>query len=154
MRKRRVFIDLDGVVVDFDAAMTEHGLSGDELKVINGAYLKMKPIEGALDAVREVIGLGYDVFIATKPPTGYPQAYAEKAEWVLRYLPELSRKIIITHDKGLLGDRRDILCDDRPHKANCFSFQGMLLRFESGYHWDEALIALHILAKSDRQQQL
>ncbi|NIP41340.1 MAG: hypothetical protein GWO28_01170, partial [candidate division Zixibacteria bacterium] len=69
-------------------------------------------------------------------------AYADKAAWVLEHLPELKRRIIITHDKGLLGDSGDYLCDDRPHKANCERFAGTLLRFVDGFHWPDALAML------------
>ena len=127
----RVFVDMDGVIVDFDAYRTAHGLTGDEVKRRPGAYLEMPAIPGALAAVRSVIGMGFEVWIATTPPT--------KAAWVLRELPELKRRIIVTHDKGLLGDDGDFLCDDRPHKANCERFAGTLLRFVDGYHWPQAL---------------
>lgn len=135
----RVFVDMDGVIVDFDAYKTAHGLTGDEVKRRPGAYLEMPAIPGALEAVRSLIGMGFEVWIATKPPTGVPYAYSDKAAWVLRELPELKRRIIVTHDKGLLGDAGDHLCDDRPHKANCERFAGTLLRFVDGYHWPQAL---------------
>ena len=135
----RVFVDMDGVLVDFDAHMKATGLSGDELKRIDGAYLAMPAIPGAIEAVRSLIGMGYEVWIATKPPTGVAYAYRDKAQWILDHIPELKRRIIITHDKGLLGDDGDFLCDDRPHKANCEEFAGTLLRFVDGYHWPQAL---------------
>lgn len=135
----RVFVDMDGVVVDFDRSMRELGLTGEQLKVIDGAYLAMKPIDGAIEAVRSLIGMGFDVWIATKPPTGVAYAYSDKAQWIFDHIPELKRKIIVTHDKGLLGDDGDYLCDDRPHKANCEQFKGTLLRFVDGYHWADAL---------------
>ena len=135
----RVFVDLDGVVVDFAAYMKKHNMTGDQVKKQNKAYLEMPSIPGAISAVRSLIGMGFDVWIATKPPTGIPHAYSDKAAWVLKNLPELKRKIILTHNKGLLGDSKDYLCDDRPHKADCESFSGTLLRFENGYHWKEAL---------------
>lgn len=135
----RIFVDMDGVIVDFDGYKKKLGMTGEEVKVIPGSYFKMEPIPGAIKAVRELIDLGFDVFIATKPPTGVPTAYSDKASWVYKYLPELSRKIIITHDKGLLGDKYDYLCDDRPHKANCEDFAGTFLKFINGYHWPEAL---------------
>jgi len=138
-RKRRVFVDMDGVIVDFDAYKTANGLTGEEVKRAPGAYLAMPAIPGAIEAVRSVIGMGFDVWIATKPPTGVPCAYSDKAAWIMEHLPELKRKIIITHDKGLLGDAHDFLCDDRPHKANCERFAGTLLRFVDGYHWPQAL---------------
>lgn len=138
-RKRRVFVDMDGVIVDFDAYKIANNMTGDEVKRTPGAYLAMPAIPGAVEAVRSVIGMGFDVWIATKPPTGVPYAYSDKAAWIMEHLPELKRKIIITHDKGLLGDAQDFLCDDRPHKANCERFAGSLLRFVDGYHWTQAL---------------
>lgn len=135
----RVFVDLDGVIVDFNAYRISKGMTGEEIKSLPGAYLEMPAIPGAIKAVRSLIGMGFAVWIATKPPTGIPHAYSDKAAWVLRELPELKRRIIITHDKGLLGDSGDYLCDDRPHKANCEAFAGTLLRFVEGFHWPQAL---------------
>lgn len=138
---------MDGVIVDFDAHMKTTGLAGEELKKIDGAYLAMPPIVGAIEAVRSLIGMGYEVWIATKPPTGVAYAYRDKAQWILDHIPELKRRIIITHDKGLLGDEGDFLCDDRPHKANCEQFKGTLLRFVDGYHWPQALDYFRSLRK-------
>lgn len=143
---RRVFIDMDGVIVDFDKFRDERGLSGDEVKCLKGAYLHMEPIPGAIEAVRSLIGMGFEVWLATKPPTGVAYAYSDKAAWVFQHLPELKRRIIITHDKGLLGGPQDFLCDDRPHKANCERFTGMLLRFVDGFHWPRALEVLREVA--------
>lgn len=137
--KRRVFLDMDGVVVNFDGYATALGLTGDEVKKVRGAYLEMQPAPGAMEAIKWLIGSGYDVWLATKPPTGIAFAYADKAEWVFTHLPELKRKLIITHDKGLLGDEKDILVDDRPHKANCEQFRGTLIRFINGETWDGVL---------------
>jgi len=137
--RRRVFVDMDGVIVDFDAFKNARGLTGEQVKCMPGAYLDMPAIPGAIAAVRSLIGMGYEVWIATKPPTGVPYAYADKAAWVLRYLPELKRRIIITHDKGLLGSDDDVLIDDRPHKANCERFAGTLIRFTDGMTWGDVL---------------
>lgn len=138
----RVFVDLDGVLVDFEGYLAEHNTTAQEVKHTPGAYLKMKPIPGGIRAVRGLIDEGYEVWIATKPPTGVPGAYGDKAAWVMQYLPELTRRIIITPDKGLLGDAGDYLLDDRPYKANCERFQGTLLRFVDGFHWSQAMDVL------------
>ena len=140
--KRRLFLDLDGVIVDFDAYAKRLALTGEQVKQRPNAYLAMDPIPGALAAVRSAIGMGFDVWIASKPPTGIAHAYSAKAEWVMTYLPELKRKIILTHDKGLLGGVNDILVDDRPHKANCEQFPGLLIPFKS---WGETLDILRVL---------
>jgi 5'(3')-deoxyribonucleotidase len=148
----RVFIDMDGVIVDFEGYMKSLQLTGDEVKRMPGAYLKMPPIDGAINAVRSVIGMGYEVWIATKPPTGIAYAYADKAAWIMEHLPELKRRIIITHDKSLLGDDGDWLCDDRPHKANCEQFEGTLLRFVDGFHWEEALDVLRLWSPNKKRK--
>ncbi len=135
----RIFIDLDGVVVDFDKYKLSLGKPGEWVKMQPGAYLAMEPIEGAIEAIRHLLKMEFDVMIATKPPTGVAHAYGEKAQWVLNHIPELERKIILMHDKGLLGDHGDFLIDDRPHKANCITFKGKLLIFSNNFKWNEIL---------------
>jgi len=150
-QRPRIFVDMDGVIVDFEAYKSERGLTGEEVKKTPNAYLEMPAIPGAISAVRTLIGMGFEVWIATKPPTGVPYAYSDKAAWIMRELPELKRRIIVTHDKGLLGDVGDFLCDDRPHKANCEMFQGTLLRFVDGYHWPQALEFFRSLQSQPQQ---
>lgn len=135
----RIFIDLDGVIVNFEEYKTALGITGDEVKRMPGAYLAMKPVPKAIEAVQVLISFGYEVWIATKPPTGIAFAYADKVTWVLEHLPHLKRRIILTHDKGLLGDSGDYLIDDRPHKANCLKFKGTLLVYEVGREWPELI---------------
>jgi 5'(3')-deoxyribonucleotidase len=139
-RAPRVFIDMDGVIVDFDGYAKSLGLNGDEMTRRPGAYLEMSPLPGAIEAVRSVIGMGYDAWLATKPPTGVAFAYSDKAQWVFDHLPELRRKLILTHDKGLL--KGDYLIDDRPHRANCSEFSGELIVFKEGMKWPEILVML------------
>lgn len=138
----RVFIDMDGVIVDFDSYMLHHGLTGDQAKRKVGAYLEMPPMTGAIAAVRSLIGAGYEVWVATKPPTGVAFAYADKVQWILNNLPELKRRIVMTHEKGFLGDEGDVLIDDRPHKAKCAEFRGRLIEFGKDYGWDQVLNSL------------
>ena len=137
----RIFIDMDGVLVDFDRYMREHSLTADEVKAKPGAYAEMQPMPDAIESVRTLIAQGHDVWIASKPPTAQPHAYADKVRWILTWLPELSRKIILTHDKGLLGGEADILIDDRPHKANCEAFKGYLIVFGSAEYngWEDVM---------------
>jgi 5'(3')-deoxyribonucleotidase len=144
----RIFVDMDGVVVDFDKCAKARCLTGDQLKRLPGAYLEMEPLPNAIAGVRSLIGMGFEVWLATKPPTGIPFAYADKAQWVLDHLPELKRRIIITHDKGLLGDEGDYLIDDRPHKANCEQFRGQLLPFTADFQWPEVLTYFRAVKKS------
>ncbi len=134
----RIFLDMDGVVVDFDGYKKRLGLGDDEIKGMDGAYLQMEAMPGAIEGIGKLIGAGYEVWLATKPPTGVAHAYSDKAEWVFRNLPGLKRRLIITHDKGLLGDEGDFLVDDQPEKANSREFRGSLLEFgKDGLGWPE-----------------
>lgn len=135
----RVFLDMDGVIVDFDGYMTENNLTADEVKKQKGAYLKMHCFPGALEGIKKLTELGYDIFLATKPPTGIAHAYSDKAEWVFQNIPDLKRKLIITNDKGLLGDEYDFLVDDRPDKANCKYFSGKLIVVVGKPNWDDII---------------
>lgn len=138
----RIFIEMDGVLADFDGLKRELGVEGEELKKMPGAFRYMMPIPGAIAGVRSLIGMGFECWVATKPPTGVLHAYADKAEWILHHLPELKRRIIMTHDKGLLGDMNDYLIDHRPHKANCEKFPGSLIHFGDGVTWEGVLATM------------
>jgi 5'(3')-deoxyribonucleotidase len=140
MSRRRIFLDQDGPLANFDGYMKKHNLKGDQIKVMEGAYLNLEPTVGAIEGVKSLNGMGkFDLWIATKPPVGIPFACADKVSWILKHFPDLKRKIIITHDKGLLGDYRDFLVDDRPHKANCESFAGTLIPFKDGMDWPQLI---------------
>lgn len=140
----RVFVDLDGVTVDFDGHMAKHQISADELKKVPGAYLEMESFPGALEGIRTLLAEGYDVFFATKPPTGIPHAYSDKAAWVFKHIPEMKRRLIITPDKGLLGDKDDILIDDRPQKANCLNFKGPIIIVVGTPDWKFIVDHVHL----------
>lgn len=146
----RIFIDMDGVIVDFDSYAKNLGLAGDEIKKRPGAYLEMQPLPDAIAAVKSLIGMGFEVWAATKPPTGIAFAYSDKAAWIFNHLPELKRKLILTHDKGLLGDSGDFLIDDRPHKANCQKFPGILITFKEGSRWSDILTFFSTVRKADK----
>lgn len=145
--KRRVFVDMDGVMADYAAAMVLHNVAGDVLKNMPNVYRELNPIEGAFETIRAIRDAGFEVWIATKTPTGNAQAYADKVHWILEHLPDFKRNIIITHDKGLLGNANDFLIDDRPHKANCENFPGKFIHFhEEQWTWKKIGIYFNALA--------
>jgi 5'(3')-deoxyribonucleotidase len=157
--KPRVFLDKDGVLGDFAKRRDELLFTSEQMKDTPGAYASIEVIPGAREAVSSIIGMGFEVFVATKPPTGRSFAYADKAEWVMRNFPELKRHIILTHDKGLLGNERDFLVDDRPHKANCDRFRGTLIPFhqrgEMGFKtWPQVLEQLRTYAPNRARAKL
>lgn len=149
----RVFVDMDGPLVNFEARMLELSMDSQKLKTMPGAYLDMEPEPGGIQAIHSLIGMRYEVWLATKPPTGIPWAYADKVGWVLNHLPELKRRIILTHDKGLLGDGGDFLIDDRIHKANCLSFKGQLMHYTPGA-WPVILEIFRVRRSIERNNRL
>lgn len=139
---RRVFIDLDGVTADFGTARDDSGHPSEIFKLLPGSYRNLKPLPGAIEAIRVLIARGFDVWIATKIPHDNPYAASEKLFWVKEYLPELFKSVIITPNKGTLGTSRDFLIDDRPHKAHISEFVGTLLTFgpRNEYQtWDQVI---------------
>jgi 5'(3')-deoxyribonucleotidase len=136
-RPLRIYVDMDGVIADFEANLK--GRNPKSVKLKPGTYIRLDPIEGAIEAVRKLIAAGHNVWIATKTPTHNLLADSEKKHWINEYIPELLDKTIITPDKGCL--RGDVLIDDRPHKANCESFEGTFIHFGSEEFptWNEVL---------------
>lgn len=146
----RFFCDMDGVLADYMGLVHKLGVDANEMKHMPGVFLQLDPIPGAIEGIRSVIGMGYDVFIATKPASRAPFSYADKATWILKHLPELRKKIVMTQDKGLLGCERDYLLDDRLHVANCDRFRGRQLLFGGMAFpsWSEVVV---FMSRQNRQ---
>lgn len=130
-----IFIDSDGPVADFDHDLQASGLEADVFKHLPGIYLWLPVTEGAA-AVLSILKKGDDenkfrVWILTKTPSGSPYAYTEKVLWYRRNFPWLEDRVILTHDKSLMGTENDILIDDRPYKANADKFRGTFILFDT-----------------------
>jgi 5'(3')-deoxyribonucleotidase len=128
------FCDSDGPVAAFDLNLKKSGLPADKFKHLPGTYLWLPVTPGAAEAIAELKELDdanvLRLWIATKTPSGSPYAYTEKILWYRQNFPWLEDRIILTHDKSLLGTEKDILVDDRPHKANADKFRGMFMLFD------------------------
>lgn len=129
-----VFLDSDGPVADYDKALTKSGLTADQFKHIPGTYLWLDVTAGAstaLEALKELDDQGLiRVWIATKTPSKAPYAYTEKALWYANRFPWLEDRLVLAHDKHLLGTEVDHLLDDRPHKGNAKLFKGTFTYFD------------------------
>ena len=78
-----------------------------------GFFSEMKPIEGAVVALREMVANGYEVRLCSSPLANSPRCVMEKVEWVIAHLGiEWVDRLILTRDKTLV--RGDILIDDAP----------------------------------------
>lgn len=134
--KPRAYVDLDGVLADFDKAARERNLPPSVAKTVAGIYSDLPLIKDAVTGLAELEQLGFDVWILTKIPRENPWAATEKLQWVRRHLPHpLHDKVIITPDKGCVGCYRDVLIDDHPEWANACNFPGRVIAFSS---WGQA----------------
>ena len=131
--KKRVFIDMDNVLVDFKSALvtqSEETLQQYEgrLDEIPNLFGKMKPMDGAIDAVHK-LNEHYDLFILSTAPWNNPSAWSDKVKWVTKYLDDVFHKrMVITHRKDLC--QGDYLIDDRG-KNGASEFAGEWIEFGS-----------------------
>ena len=140
-KKKIVYIDMDGVIVDFGKAINDwfekHPHLEERYKThpdhIQGLFRIAPPIKGAIDAIKKLNDSGkYELFIATSAPWGNPQSNTDKRFWIEDYFCDIfHKKMFITHRKDLLMG--DYLIDDRL-KNGAGEFSGELLRF--GYDWE------------------
>ena len=91
------------------------GLTEDTMTtVLNmpGFYAKLKPIDAAIDAFKEMNALGIKTFIASAPTTTNPDCASDKYNWVARVLgQDVADRTILSRDKTLLHGR--FLIDDK-----------------------------------------
>lgn len=84
-----------------------------ELCEAPGFIKSLQPIEGGLEALKELEKLVDKVFICTSPLKNYKNCVLEKYEWVDMHLgKEWVNKVVLTRDKTLIHG--DILIDDNP----------------------------------------
>ena len=102
-----IYVDMDGVISDFDKAAKEGGWTHRPDLKVNFRNLDLVP--GAQDALLR-LNNDFDIFIATTQPWSRPNVWGEKREWIEEHFPWLKRKMVLTHRKDLLIG--DILIDD------------------------------------------
>ena len=130
-------VDMDGTLVDYDGGMSKdyaklmgpHDLSYENacdtygrmslpdhlwnrcqvIKSVPGWWENLPKLKAGFEIAEVLIQLGYEIQVASRGPTGHPQAWAEKVRWVQKNAPFVT-KTHITEDKSRLS--ADLLVDD------------------------------------------
>ena len=78
-----------------------------------GFILNLPRLDGALEAVTQLVELGHEVRICSSPLSSYQNCVEEKYAWVERHFgKDFTKKIILAKDKTVI--RGDLLIDDKP----------------------------------------
>lgn len=131
--KKRLFFDMDGVLVDFESGLAQQ--DEQTLKEYEGRYDEipglfglMQPMPGAIEAVHK-LNEHYDCYILSTAPWNNPSAWSDKVTWITKHLDDVfHKKMVITHCKNLC--KGDILIDDRGKNGTSL-FEGEWIEFGS-----------------------
>ena len=162
MNPRRIFVDMDGTLAEWKNVESENVLYE------KGYYENLKPNENLLNAIKELIQKGENVFILSSFLHDSKYALAEKNIWLDNYLPELPKdKRIFTNygdDKSIyiVGgiNSNDYLIDD--YTKNLIEWKeagGVGIKFLNGINhskgtWKGLLLNNTELLSSDLDQML
>lgn len=159
-----IYIDMDDVIVHFQSgieAVKENYPGKDPLSHkagwddVPGIFSKMKPLEGAIEAVKKLSETN-EVYILSTAPWDNPSAWSDKLEWVRHYFGDkqfnddgsvnwLYKRLILSHNKHL--NVGAYLIDDRTANG-AGNFSGIHVHFgpanssaaRDGHHPDWAAV--------------
>jgi 5'(3')-deoxyribonucleotidase len=137
MKKKIIYVDMDGVLADFGAAIAEHPMINispydKEPDLIPDIFEDLPPLVGAIESIKILTSTPvFEVFILTTAPWKNPSSWTHKRLWVEKYLGDLlTKKVIISHRKDLL--KGDFLIDDRIANS-AGEFEGFHIHFGWDY---------------------
>ncbi|MCR9226156.1 MAG: hypothetical protein NXH90_01875 [Flavobacteriaceae bacterium] len=130
--KQIVYIDMDGVIADFDRSIRELGLSEyDSADIIPGLFASLHPIEGAIESVNQLLAdPKFEVYFLSAAPWDNPEAWMHKRLWISNHFnsKKVRKRLILSHQKQLMIG--DYLIDDRA-KNGASEFLGQWIHFGS-----------------------
>lgn len=146
-----IYIDLDGVVADFDKEKKEHPLGNITPYIgrpdkLPGVYENLDSIEGSVESVGKLLNhLEFDVYFLSTAPWDNPEAWMHKRLWISKHFDEklIRKRLILCHHKQLMIG--DYLIDDRRFNG-ASEFKGKWIHFgsETFPDWKSVLTFLKV----------
>ena len=139
-----IYVDLDGVLCDFDSASAKLG-GKDKWRETDGFCRDLEAYPGAESFIArlEKTWPGSVRFL-TAPINERTGSYSEKADWVKKKFPDLVDRLIIARDKSAVGSVVDFLIDDHLYNGAA-EFRGTLIRFKTEKIPDEYVTVVETL---------
>jgi len=141
-KKKILYIDMDGVIVDFDSAVKKLDKLTYEKYLrrydeVPNIFRTMEPMPDAIDSVKTLSKI-YDLYILSSASWSNDSSWSDKIWWLKKYFGDderspLYKRLILTHRKNLV--RGDILIDDRT-KNGAQEFDGEFIQFGVGEYTD------------------
>jgi 5'(3')-deoxyribonucleotidase len=148
--KKVIYIDMDGVVSNFDKARENSPLRytspyKGRPDRIPDIYKDLEPIDGAIEAVNQILNNSdFETFFLSTPPWDNPDGWKHKRLWIEKYFGKAARhKLILSSRKDLnIGD---YLIDDSNHRGQG-QFRGEWIHFGSDMfpNWEAVLKYLNL----------
>ncbi len=145
--KPRIYIDLDGVLADYQKhmdSMLAKGMNKFQIFKMTGIFDKLEPINGAVKTFH-FLTKHFEVYILSTPLWSNPDSWSGKRIWVEKFLgKECKKKLILSHNKGLL--KGDYLIDDRTANG-VLDFEGEHIHFGTTEFQNWELVLKYICTK-------
>lgn len=146
MTPKVVFLDMDGVLANFDEKIAPNSGWDPPEMFVPGFFRNLNPMPGSKSAVARLLeNPALDIYIGSKPSTKATNSATEKLDWVAEHFPPLLKRVVLVCDKALL--RGDVLVDDDLGRWGG-KFQGLFIHFDRHHPeqaWRDAVVNLSTL---------
>lgn len=162
MSKKILYIDMDGVVANFDAALNALipdlrdpvkyptiEMRSEKVDAVcsqnPNIFLNLELLPDAKISVQLLFGF-YDLYFLSTPMWHVPQSFTDKRIWIENnFGPEAKQRLILTHRKDLCIGH--YLVDDRT-KHGASEFPGLHIHFGTPMFPDWAAVTGYLMANS------